>query len=416
MTVAVDTYKKETCRYCDEHLPEPFLELGAMPLANSFLTKQQLSEDEFACPLSLTFCPKCFLVQLSHVVPPDMMFRHYLYVSSTTKTFHEHFGQYAKEVREKLSDVECPLAVDIGSNDGLLVSSYQDQEMRALGVDPAENLAEEANRKGIITINKYFDAEVVTEIKKEFGVAHAISGNNVFAHIDDVQSVCKNVVDLLADDGLFVIEFPYLVTMLDDLVFDMIYHEHLSYISVTALQFLYDRYGLDICDIKQVASHGGSLRVYAQKKGGPYTKEAIVDELKNKEKERGCFSLETYKTFSNQVNQIKSDLLQFINEAKAEGKTVAGYGAPAKSGTIINFCELTQDQVTYIVDDNPLKQNHFSPGAQVPIVSSTYLNDNPPDVLIIFAWNFAKEIISKIDHLREKGVKFVVPLPKPQLI
>jgi len=416
MPLTLDTYKQDTCRYCDGHLPEPFLELGTMPLANSFLTESQLKDEEFVCPLSLTFCPSCYLVQLSHVVPPDLMFKHYLYVSSTTKTFHEHFGQYAEEVRGKLSSVESPLAVDIGSNDGLLVNSYQKQGMRALGVDPADNLAEEANKKGITTLNRYFDADAVNEIKSKWGKAHAVSGNNVFAHIHDVQSVCQNVSELLEDDGFFVIEFPYLMVMLDDLVFDMIYHEHLSYISISALQHLYSRFNLEVFDVKQVASHGGSLRVYAQKKKGPYSREAIVDDLVQKEKERGCLAKETFETFAGQVNQIKQDLLAFVNKAKAEGKSVAGYGAPAKAGTIINFCEFNETQIDYIVDDNPLKQYHFSPGARIPIVPSSHLENNVPDYLIIFAWNFAKEIIAKIEPLREKGVQFIIPLPKPEVI
>lgn len=412
-----EKYRKIKCRYCDSLLGKSFLNLGANhPLANSLPRKEDLNTSQFQCPLELVKCGNCHLVQLAHAVPADLMFKDYLYVSSTTKTFREHFAAYAQTVRSKLSKVTSPVAVDIGSNDGLLVSCYMNEGMRAVGVDPAENLARQANIEGRPTLNRYFDAVCVKEIIQKYGRAHAISANNVFAHIDDIQSVCRNVFDLLDDEGFFVIEFPYLVTMLDEMLFDMIYHEHVSYIGVTALQFLMKKFGARIFDIQKVSSHGGSLRVFICKEKAAYGEAAVVGELLALEKSKGCLEDAVYEKFAAQVLNFKKELNEMIKKIRAEGKTVCGYGAPAKATTIVNFCELTENEITYIVDDNPLKQGRYVPGGNIPIVPSAHLEEKPADFVLIFAWNFAKEIIGKISHLQDRGVQFIVPLPKPRVI
>ena len=403
-------FKKRNCRYCESPLPEGFLDLGTIPLANSYVEPKDAAKPEFACPLSLTWCKKCGLVQLTHVVPPEMMFSNYLYVSSTTKTFRDHFAQYASTVKNKLGNKKNAVAVDIGSNDGLLVKCYMNEGLRGVGVDPAANLAKAANENGIPTINRFFDVECVKQIKKEYGPAHAVSGNNVFAHIDDIHSVCRNVYDLLADDGMFVIEFPYLAVMLDELLFDMIYHEHLSYIAVTPLSFLMNKFGMEIFDIQQVSSHGGSLRVFSQKKGGPYKREAIVKELLEKEKARGIMTQKIYDKFRDDVLESRDQFMEIVREIKTQRKTISGYGVPAKASTIINFYGLTKNDILFAVDDNPLKQNLLVPGSKIPIVPSSYLNEHPTGYVVIFAWNFAKEIMQKIAHLKEKGVEFLVPV------
>lgn len=405
-----DQYQAKTCRYCDHALPKPFLELGTVALANSYVAKENAGKPEFKCPLNLTWCSHCGLVQLSHIVPPDLMFKNYLYVSSTTQTFRDHFAEYAETVKNKLEVKKNPVAVDIGSNDGLLVSEYNKQGMRGLGVDPAENLAVEANRQGRKTLNRYFDAECVKVIKKEYGGADAISGNNVFAHIAEVQSVLKNVRELLSDQGFFVVEFPYLVTMLDELLFDMIYHEHISYIAVTPLDFFTKRFDLEIFDIQKVSSHGGSLRVFIQKKNGSYRREAIVDQMIQSEKARGIMSEATYRQFAKDVIETKNRFMRTVREIKKQEKSISGYGAPAKASTLVGFYGLSRKEIDYVVDDNPLKQNWYVPGAQIPIVSSAHLNEHPTDYVVIFAWNFAKEIMRKISHLKDKGVEFLIPV------
>lgn len=411
MNDSVD-YKKKTCRYCDTPLGAPFLEMGAMPLANNLPRQEDLNTPEFSCPLSLVFCEKCGLVQLSHVVPPELMFSHYLYVSSTTKTFQDHFAEYAKDVRVRVQGSD-PLAVDIGSNDGLLLACYQREGMRICGVDPAKNLADEANQKGLTTLNHFFNTESVEQILKKFGPASAVSGNNVFAHIDDIQSVLKNVFRLLTPEGFFVIEFPYLGTMLDEMLFDMTYHEHLSYIGVTALRFATERFGFELFDIREVSSHGGSLRVFMQKKGAGRKIEAIVGRYLDHEKKEKHLSPETYRLFAERVLRVKDEFMSLVNRLKAEGKTIAGFGAPAKASTLCNFYGLTPKHLDYVVDDNPLKQGRFIPGAHIPVVPSSRLNDTPVDYVVIFAWNFAREILKKIGHLESRGTRFLIPLFNP---
>lgn len=411
-----DQYKRKTCRYCDAPLGPAFLDLGLQPLANNLPRKEDVATPEFCCPLAVVKCRHCHLVQLTHSVPAGLMFDNYLYVSSTTKTFREHFAEYAEDVRAHIAGKERPLAIDIGSNDGLLVSCYNKNGMRGLGVEPAKNLAAEAQRQGIETVNRYFDQETVKKVIAKYGKADAISANNVFAHIDDIQSVCRNVRELLADDGFFVIEFAYLGVMLEKMFFDMVYHEHVCYIGVTALEFLLNKYGMKIFDVKEVETHGGSLRVFIQKDKGSRARTETVEKFFCLEKERGYLDEKVYLDFATRVYGFKEKLNSMLKEIRKEGKTVCGYGAPAKATTIVNFCGLSSSQIDYIVDDNPLKQDRLLPGAKIPIVPGTYLNEKPSDYILIFAWNFAPEIISKLGSQKAKGIKFIVPLPEPVLV
>ncbi len=409
-------YQQTKCRYCNSQLPKPFLELGSIPLANSFLTKDQLGESEFTCPLSLCYCSTCGLVQLSHVVPPDLMFSNYLYVSSTTQTFRKHFADYAKDLKGKLLNNKDPLAVDIGSNDGLLLECYKNEGFRSVGVEPAKNLSKAANDSGRITINRYFDSACVKEIIDRFGRASVVSANNVFAHIHDVQSVCKNISNLLTNDGIFVLEFPYLMTMVEEMLFDMIYHEHLSYISVNAVSYLFQKFGLEIFDINYVSSHGGSLRVYVQNKNGGHPISDRVAQYIEKEKKGGYLKPEIYNQFAGRVQKVKDEVIGQVKKIKSAGQTISGYGAPAKGNTLLCYCDLNTLQIDYIVDDNPLKQNHFTPGTKIPVVPSTHLKNNPTNYVIIFAWNFAPEIMEKLKPLKKHGVRFMVPLPRPTIV
>lgn len=387
-----------------------------MPLANSYVNPEEINKPEFVCPLSLVRCTKCSLIQLTHVVPPDLMFAHYLYVSSTTPTFRKHFSDYADSILDKIIGIQDPFAVDIGSNDGLLLSYYQQKGMRITGIDPATNLANQANKQGLTTLNRYFDKECVKTILETSGPAHAISANNVFAHIDDIYSVCSNAKSLLHDKGIFVIEFPYLVKMLNELLFDMIYHEHLSYISVKPLEYLLDQFKLEIFHIDEVQSHGGSLRVFIQKQTtGGRTISPVVKEMSALESTAGLQTETPYEVFAEKVLKIKNSFITLVSNYRKKGLRVAGYGAPAKASTILNFYGLNASHIDYIVDDNELKQNHLSPGAKIPIVSSSHLDDFPADVIIIFAWNFATEILAKIGHLSQRGVEFIIPIPNPQL-
>ena len=416
MKVDVDQFRKRVCRYCDSRLDKPFLDLGISPLANSLPLIGEESLEEFTCPLQLVKCSTCHLVQLSHVVPPKMMFSDYLYVSSTTQTFRNHFASYAKSLRSKLKKKDNALAVDIGSNDGLLLSCYQSEGMRAVGVEPAKNLSDLAAQQGLNAINDYFNAACVDQILKKYGPADIISANNVFAHIDNVQDVCKNVYQLLDGHGIFVIEFPYLITMVEKMLFDMIYHEHLSYISVSSLHYLLKQFQFKIFAIEKVSSHGGSLRIFIEKKDGSYLVSGEVAKMEEEERNNGYLTFSPYNSFAENVRQTKHALTQCVQEIKLKNKSICGYGAPAKATTLINYCGWSSSDIDYVVDDNPLKQNRLVPGAKIPIVPSSHLNDNPRDYVIIFAWNFAKEIISKTKHLEQKDTKFIIPLPHLEIV
>jgi len=411
-----ETYRKKNCRYCDSPLPGPFLELGSMALANSFLTEEETRLPEFECPLDLVLCPKCRLVQLTHVVPAEKMFSHYLYVSSTTETFRKHFAEYAKSVRAKLLKDKPGLAVDIGSNDGLLVSCYEREGFRGAGIEPAKNLSDEANQRGIYTIHDYFGERAVRKLLDTIGPADVISGNNVFAHIDDTHGVLRNVVRLLDPKGMFVIEFPYLGVMLEKMFFDMIYHEHLSYIALIPLADVLSRFDLEIFTVEPVASHGGSLRVFIQKKGAGRPMEPIVRSMLAEERQKGYLEDAVYREFAEKVYRVREDLTGFVEDARRRGKTISGYGAAAKATTLINFCRFGAGQIQFVVDDNPLKQNKWVPSAKIPVVPREYLLKHPTDYIVIFAWNFAPEIIRKLEPERGKGTQFIVPLPKPAVV
>ena len=409
-------FKKTTCRYCDTGLGEAFLDLGISPLANSLPLVQEAEKEEFACPLQLVKCQTCYLIQLSHVVPAEMMFSNYLYVSSTTQTFRDHFSEYAKSLKSKLAKKENALAVDIGSNDGLLLSCYKREGLRAVGVEPAENLSTFANENGQTTVNRFFDAKTVDEIIKKYGQADIVSGNNVFAHIDDIQSVFRNVNRLLNDAGIFVIEFPYLVTMIEGLLFDMIYHEHLSYISIISLNYVLARFKFRIFAIDYVSSHGGSLRVFIQKTNGPYAIDQTVRTYLKSEDQKGYKHTEVYEQFGTDVRRIRDEIVKCVSDLKSKGHSISGYGAPAKATTLTNFCALKHEQIDFVVDDNPLKQNRLVPGTKIPIVSSDYFLKHPTDYVIIFAWNFAKEILTKLTPLKDRGTRFVIPLPSLKIV
>jgi len=387
-----------------------------MPLANSFTSGVAAPDHEFSCPLSVSYCPQCHLVQLTHVVPPEKMFSHYLYVSSTSNSFQQHFRDYSEAVCGWFKESTLGLAVDIGSNDGALVKSFMQRGVPAIGVDPATNLSNEANSRRIPTINRFFDEECVDTIMRQYGPAGVVTANNVFAHVDDTPTFCQNVCRLLRKDGLFIIEFPYLLTMCQKTLFDMIYHEHLSYLSVSAVQYILNKHQFEILAIDEVTSHGGSLRLIAQKAGGPRNSNGAWREHLVREQQQGYQNENTYAEFSARVHSIRVQLQAFVTDYRAQGRTIAGYGAPAKANTLINFCKWSQNDFVYIVDDNPLKQGLNAPGSGIPVRSSREMIDDAPDAVMVFAWNFADEIIRKMRPLLKDSVQWVIPLPKPAFV
>lgn len=404
------------CRICHNPNLQEFLSLGVTPLANNFLRKEDLGKPEPKFPLALCFCVQCKLVQLSHTVDPEQMFRHYVYVTSTTKTFQQHFGKMAEHLTERFCLGKGSLAVDIGSNDGLLLKGFQKHGVQVMGIEPATNIAQMANAAGVDTINNFFNAQTAAEIVQRKGHADVITANNVFAHIGDIHAVAEHVKALLKPTGIFVIEIQYFGDTMRDMTFDNVYHEHLSYFTLTSLQQFFHSVGMQIFDVQHVDSHGGSLRVFIQRAHGPHAVSAAVAALRAEEQRSGINELPTYQCFAQRVYETKQKFVETVLALKREGKRIAGYGAPAKASTLLNFCQLTAHHLDYIVEDNPLKQGLYQPGTHIPVVDSEHLTAHLPDYLIILAWNFAPEILAKVKPLMDQGMKCIVPLPELRMM
>lgn len=406
---------KMKCKICNNDNLVKFLSLGDTALANSYLSEKDLNKEEKKFPLDLCFCPTCNLVQLMYIVSPEVLFKHYLYVSSTSNTFKLHFAQMAESLTGECNLGEKSLAVDVGSNDGLLLKAFQKYGVKTIGVEPATNLARIAEQNDVETINDFLNYQVVDRIINSNGKADVVTANNVFAHIADIHGMLKNVKLLLKDDGIFVIEVAYLVDMLNQMTFDSIYHEHIFYYSLTSLDYIFKNNGMQIFKVQHVPSHGGSLRAFVKKQGSDIRVDSSVSEFLKKEK--GLVDdIKTYKEFATKVYTAKEKLKNSIRALKGQGKRLAAYGAPAKATTLLSFCEIDRNWIDYIVDDSPLKQGLFTPGTHIPIVSPRMLDEKMPDYILILAWNFAEEILNKTKKYRDAGVQFIIPLPEPVII
>jgi len=355
-------------------------------------------------------------VQLTFIVPSEDMFSNYVYLSSTTKTFQKHFSEMAEHITKSFSLSENSLAVDIGSNDGILLKGFQTSNVQVIGVEPAANVAKIAEENGVETINDFFNENVVNEIIKRKGKADVVTATNVFAHIDDIDSVVENVKSLLKDEGIYVIEIQYFADTIETMTFDNVYHEHMSYYTLSSLDFFFNKHDMQAFRVERVATHGGSLRVFAAKKSSKHKVHESIKKLLDYEKSIGIDDFETYRKFGQEVYGVRDKLVDYIKNIKKQNKKIAAYGAPAKGNTLLNFCNIGKDYIEYIVEDNPLKQGLYAPGTHIPVVSSKMLDENLPDYILILAWNFADEILEKTKKYREKGVKFIVPLPKPKIV
>lgn len=408
-------YKKNECRVCQKNNLTKVLTFGPTPLANAFLNKDQINKEEYFFPLDVYFCEDCGFLGLGHIVNSEVLFGDYVYVSSTSKVFVKHFNDFAKHTYNKLKLTKRSLVIDIGSNDGVLLKPFKEIGTRVLGIEPAEHIAQMAKKEGINTIPEYFSVDLAKRIVKKYGNANVVTATNVFAHIDDLDDVIKGLKILLEKDGVFIIEAPYLVDFIKKRYFDLVYHEHMSYWAIDSLSKLFDRFDMEVFHVEKVPVHGGTVRVYVQKKESKRKIEHSVSKFLKLENKNGLREKKTYLEYSEKIQENKLKLTSMLSKLKANGKTIAAYGAPAKGNTLLNYFSIGNDILDFVVDDSPLKQNLYTPGKHIPIVSSKELYKRKPDYLLILAWNFANPIMETHKEYKKQGGKFIVPVPKPKI-
>jgi SAM-dependent methyltransferase len=413
--VAGLVYARTDCRLCGSRDLVEILSFGETPLANAYLAAADLDQPELFAPLVVNFCTACTLVQLRDVVDPQVLFGHYLYVSGTSRTFVAHFAEYAGRVSRRFGLSNDSFVVDVGSNDGVLLSEFRKRGARILGVDPAANLASAATAHGIPTLPRFFDRETAAEIVREHGCADLITANNVFAHTDGVAEFALAAKALLAPGGVFVFEVQYLRDLIEQNLFDIIYHEHLCYYHVSPLVPFFDRLGLQVFDVERVGTHGGSIRVYVGWKGGPHTRGCRVDEIVAEERFLGDRS--TYDAFAGRIADNRNQLRAILADIKKDGKHIVGYGAPAKATTLCYAFGIDGTMLDAIADDDArFKQGLFMPGTHIPIKSPQLLYDARPDYCLVLAWNFAGPIMTTHARFASGGGKFIVPVPAPRVV
>ena len=406
----------QKCRMCSSKDLEKFLDLGHHPPSDNFLTQEQLDNPEIFYPLDVLICKKCGLWQLGYVVPPELMFNeNYPYVSSTTTTGKTHYISMANNICRKFNLLKNDLAVDIGSNVGVLLSGFNSNGLRVLGIEPSKNVAKIAQKNKINTLIAFFSSKLARQILRKHGKVSVITGTNVFAHINNLNDFFKAVDILLTKNGILVIEAPYLVNLIENLEYDTIYHEHLSYISLKPLIQFCKLHGFVVFDVEMQSIHGGTMRYYISRKDAQKPTKNIKYYL-NLEKQKKIYSKKTLVNFSREINNQRQELNRLLFNLKLKGKKIVGLSAPAKGNTLLNYCKLGPEILDYVTEKAPLKIGKFTPGTHIPIFHDKKLLKDKPDYALILAWNFSKEIIKNNKKFKESGGRFIIPIPKPKII
>jgi SAM-dependent methyltransferase len=408
--------KLERCRICKNKKLERILDLGEMPLANAFLDKNQLSQKEISYPLRVVWCESCGLIQIDEIVPPEVLFKNYIYVSGTSEALRKHFEGLATEVVNNFKLNSKSLVIDIGSNDGTLLKEFKKHGPKVLGVEPAVNIAKIAEENGVKTISNFFSVDIAKKIVRENGKAEVITATNVVAHTNDLDGLLKGVSCLLKDDGVFVIEVPYLVDLLENLEFDTIYHEHLSYFAVRPLKKFFEERDFKIVNIEKVKIHGGTIRIFVSKKKSRHNINKNVNQLISLEIKKGLNEVTAYRKFAERVEKLKKDLVGLLQKLKSENKKVIGYGAAAKGNTLLNYYHICPELIEFIADLSPMKQNKFTPGTHIPVYNPKRIYKTKPDYILILAWNFTDEIMKQQSRFKQGGGNFIVPVPEVKII
>jgi len=404
-----------TCIVCAGQEVAVSLDLGKTSLANKFLSQEELSREEPIFPLRIGFCRSCGHVQLMEHVPPTAMFDEYLYISSMSDTLRDHLHGLATYVVKQFNLSARDLVVDIGSNDGTLLSGFLRHGVRTLGVDPAANLARLAAEKGVNTHVGYFGATTARNLRDQHGDASVITSTNSFPHIPDLDDFMKGVDILLKPDGRLVIEAHYLMDLIEQNAFDTIYHEHVSYWALTPMSRLFERHGFEIVDVERLPIHHGQVRVTAARRGAHEVAAGVGLGIRE-EQTYGLGRFETYTRFADNASQLRLELIELLDRLASSGARVAGYGAPAKGNTLLTFLGLDVRRIMYIADRSPLKQNRYTPGTHIPVVAPDRILTDQPDYVLLLAWNFAEEIMRQLADYRLRGGRFIIPVPQVSIV
>ena len=406
------------CRFCESALTNIFLDLGMSPMANSFLKSTDLNTTEPRYPLCSYVCSNCFLVQLDEFENPQEIFSDYAYFSSFSTTWIDHVEEFVNQSINQFKIDKEKHVIEIASNDGYLLQHFKKKDIPVLGIEPAKNIASDAESKGIPTINKFFGVDIAQELVQNGQKADFLIAFNVMPHVPNLNDFVNGLKMILNNDGILIIQFSaYLLKLIELNEFDMIYHEHFSYFSLGTLKKILAKSKLKIFDVEELSIHGGSLRLYIiHEKNNSYQKSMRVDQLLEKEKQFGLLETSTYDKFAKNIQNVKQDICNFFAEARKENKKIVCYGAPAKGNTLLNFCGIGKDFIEYTVDKNPHKQELLLPGTHIPIYSPEKVLSTKPDYLLILPWNLKDEIIDQMSFIRDWNGKFVVLIPKIEII
>ena len=401
------------CRFCGTALTHEFIDLVNAPPSNAFLTEKQLNEPEIFYPLKLFVCHNCFLVQIDEYKKSDDIFnKDYAYFSSFSTSWLDHARKYVDMITDRLRLDAESLVMEIASNDGYLLQYFLNKQIPCLGIEPSANTAQAAREKGIETLEEFFGADLAERLVQEGKKADLIIGNNVLAHVPDINDFVSGLKVALKNGGVVTMEFPHLMRLVEENQFDTIYHEHFSYLSFHTVRKVFAKHGLVLFDVEQLSTHGGSLRIYArhhEDESKPVMPN--VAELLEKEAARGMLGLNYYLDFQQKADKVKYALLVFLLEQKEQGKKVAAYGAAAKGNTLLNYCGVKKDLIKFVVDASPHKQGKYLPGSHIPVVKEDEITRFKPDYVLILPWNIQKEIMTQLDYIRAWEGKFVVPIP-----
>ena len=401
------------CRFCKNSLTHEFADLVNSPPSNSYLSAAQLNEPEVFYPLRVFVCEKCFLVQIDEFKKSNEIFdRNYAYFSSFSKTWLAHSKSYVEMMGGRFGFDENSQVIEIASNDGYLLQYFKEKNVPVLGIEPTLSTAQAARDKGIETLTEFFGTELAEKLVRENRQADLLLGNNVLAHVPNINDFVAGLRIALKPNGVVTMEFPHLLQLIENNQFDTIYHEHFSYLSFYTVKQIFAAQSLDIFDVEEISTHGGSLRIFAKHRENPtHEITGSVEKLLEKEKQCGLLDLSYYLDFQPQVNRIKHDLLAFLLEQKGNGKKVAAYGAAAKGNTLLNYCGVKKDLIAFVADASPHKQNLFLPGSHIPVVDESFIKREKPDLIIILPWNIKDEIIEQLSYVGDWGGKFVVAIP-----